>query len=217
MRGTAPVVSGRRVLGGPLLFSLLAVGLAACSIVPEQPPPPQTYRLAWPDEPYHASPDGPVLMVAAPDALGGYRSDAMLYRDAPNGLSRFATAVWAEPPARMLAEQTLAALGAVGRFSAVVMATDPVQPDLRLLMTVLRFEQDYTGRGGGVARVRVRMQLVDEHSGRVLGGRIVAATAGARRKGPAAAAAAMSEASRAVVAKIAGGVTAILGPPAADQ
>jgi len=211
MERTAPKFPRLLVWLRPFLLGLLAMSLTACSILPEQPPPPQTYRLDWPDAPYRNRPGGPVLMVAAPEALGGYRSTAMLYRDSPNALSAFATGVWADPPAQMLAEQTVAALGATGRFAAVVTATDALRPDLRLLMTVLRFEQDYTrGAKGGVARVRVRMQLVDERGGRVLGGRVVSAEAPAGTEGPAAAAAAMSRAARRVVDKLVDGVDAEL-------
>jgi cholesterol transport system auxiliary component len=152
----------------------LAVFAAGCSaLLPPRAAPPSFYALdasapaaAAAGAPAPAA-SAPTLLVAPPQAAGGYDTRRIVYQRRAQQLEYFAQAEWVDTPARLLAPLLVAALAQRGAFGAVVAAPGAAAGDLRLDTTVLRLQQDF---GSVPSRVRftLRATLVDAATRRVI-------------------------------------------------
>lgn len=201
-RTTATRILRRRLVTACAATALLSAMLAGCSVLPSQPTPERTFRLVPPVTTHGVRHTGPTLLIDLPEAATGYGSDAMIYRRDPLELNAFASARWADSPARMLAEAAASALEESGLFSVVATAPAVLDARYRLGLTLIRLEQDYTGGTPGVAHITVRARLINARNGEILDSTLLDRSAPAQATGPEAAARAASVATRALLADL---------------
>lgn len=183
-----------------VLAVVSVLGLAGCSVLPDPAPPPTQYRLAGASEAFESAPGGPVLLVSAGAADAGFATTAMRYtRDGP-ALLTYADGEWVSPPQVMVEEAALQALGASGRYRAVVAETDAVRADLRLTLQLGELIHD---RASGELRLSLRAVLVDA-TGRVQLSDVYSAVVPAGGDGPGAMAMAGQSALREVLRRLVG-------------
>jgi ABC-type uncharacterized transport system auxiliary subunit len=114
--------------------------------------------------------DAPTVMVAETTAAAGYTTSAMLYRNAPHALRRFARHRWVDAPAQLVASALRTGLAARG--VAVLMPAGGVRPEYRLASELVVLEQDFTVTPSRVV-LAARLQLVDVHARRSVAMRTV--------------------------------------------
>ncbi len=181
-----------------LLAGLALIALSACSILPSNGPTPRVFELLPPPQGEIAAPSdgGGVLRVEFADSQAGYETEAMVYRQTDQQLSRFVTGRWIAPPAQLLTEAIATELERSGRFRAVLDEPGTISPDYRLDMTLLRLEQDYRRDENGIARLSVRVRLTEADSSELLASGILDQSIRAQAPGPAGFAAAAGIATR---------------------
>jgi ABC-type uncharacterized transport system auxiliary subunit len=118
------------------------------------------------------------LEVASPEPAAGFGSMRMVYQREPHRLEPFAHARWAEPVSPMVQAAFVQALGASGRFAAVLPAPAAVTPDIRLESDELRVVQRFEG-GGSRSEISMDVRLVDLRASRLLASRHLSASADA--------------------------------------
>lgn len=154
------------------VFALLSFG--ACSVLPKSETVAlERFTLDVPG-PANAAParaDAPVLLVARPQARGDLDTPRMAYRRQDYQLDYFARSRWADAPSQLLLPGLVGALEASGRFAAVVRVGSPATPALQLDSELLEFSQDFRAEPS-VFRLRLRVQLVDLVTRRVLATRV---------------------------------------------
>lgn len=155
---------------GAALAGVLA--LAGCISAPQAPPAEVTHTLGVTMESAASvpSPDAPTLMVADTTAAAGYATSAMVYRDAPHVLRRFARHRWVDAPAQLIGSALRT--GLAGQGVAVLMPAGGVHPDYRLASELVMLEQDFTATPSRVV-LAVRLQLVNMHARRSVATRTV--------------------------------------------
>lgn len=165
---------------------LAAVWLAGCSVLPK--PEPQSFE-RYVLEPRIApaaartAGDGPVLLVAVPQARSDLDTPRMAYRRQDFDIRYFARNRWADTPPQLLLTGLATALEQSGRFAAVLRAGSPAAPDLRLDTELLDFSQDFRVRPSEFS-LRLRVQLVDLSSRRVVASRTFEARRAAPEESP---------------------------------
>ena len=147
----------------------LVLALTGCATVAPglQQEGVQTHLLAVPAAPRGGSGSGPELLVAPPTARAGLDSPRMVYLQRPFEVSYYARNEWADTPARMLQPLLVQSVEAGGAFRAVIAGPSPAVADLRLDTEVLALQQEFLSEAS-VARVALRVQLVDLASRRVV-------------------------------------------------
>lgn len=182
-RATAPCsaadTTGDR-LGRPVLrtlaWLLLAVSVAGCASV-NQSQPPVSYRLEFDPSALPKVPaNGGILQVARPEAFAGADTRGMAYRTEPHQLRYYTKSQWADTPAQMLETALTSALEASGMFKAVV-NDGRVAANYLLTTQLLRLEQDLSAGGKGMTEIRLRLQLIALPEHRLLGSRLIEASA----------------------------------------
>jgi cholesterol transport system auxiliary component len=144
----------------PIQIALLAVLLAACSLLsPPQPQPTKELLSSLP----HAIPHGRThnlgLLVLPTDAATAYDTARMAYTERPFQLGYFRDHEWAEPPAQMIHKLLTETLVRTNSFHSVVSPPDIVQSGYALRTRLLEMVQDYT-RSPPVLRLSLRVELL---------------------------------------------------------
>lgn len=142
-----------------LITVVVLAGLGGCSVLPEPPAPPAQYSLEIAPRPFRSAPDGPVLVVGGGAAAVGYGTTAMRFTRGASRLLAYPDGEWVAPPQNMVVEAAIEALGASGRYRAVLTDTEAVHADLRLTLQLKTLLHDRSGDGS--LRLRLRAVLVD--------------------------------------------------------
>lgn len=159
--------------------------LPACSVLPKATPVSverYTLDVAFPAA-QPAAPDGPVLLIARPLARAELDTPRMAYREQDHTLEYFARSRWADAPALLLQPGLIEAFEASGHYQAVVRVGSAAVPRLRLDTEVLEFSQDFRVNPSQF-EVRLRIQLVDLQTRKVIVSRIFAAQQPAPARSP---------------------------------
>lgn len=125
-----------------LLLAVIHLLLAGCS--PVKPAITNQYTLAAYSNKrvtQHAAPVS--ILVNAPEAVGGYQTEQMLYMNKPFELSAFAHNGWVDPPADMLFPLILQSLQHSGYFYAVASSPASESTDYRLDTQLLELKQNF--------------------------------------------------------------------------
>jgi cholesterol transport system auxiliary component len=112
-----------------------------------------------------------VLDVGAVRAWPGFDTLQMAYVRRPYELDYFATAEWADTPARMLGPLLAQALEQAGSFRAVVQTPGSIPADLRINAELIRLQQNFGTRPSHV-ELALRVQLIDVRAKRILASRL---------------------------------------------
>lgn len=166
----------RRTALRPIAWLLLVLTVAGCASV-NQSQPPVSYRLEFDPS---ATPDvaatGGILQIARPEALAGTDTRGLAYRIEPHQLRYYTKSQWADTPAQMLETALTSAIEASGMFKAVV-NDGRVAADYLLTTQLLRLEQDLSAGNKGTTEIRLRLQLITLPERRLLGSRLIEASA----------------------------------------
>lgn len=111
-----------------------------------------------------------VLAVPRPQMQPGLDTDRVVLVRAGNELDHFAGSRWGESLPRVVAAMAVQSLAGEGGFASVVEAgRSAVASDYELLLTVRRFEADYTNAAAPVVHVAFECALAAGAPRRVLG------------------------------------------------
>ncbi len=162
----------KQLLGRSGLILLLAV-LQGCSVLPRpEAVAVDHYTLDTPTVALaESAADAPVLLIARPQVRADLDTPRMAYRQQAHSLRYYARSRWSDAPAQLLLPGLIEAFEASGAFAAVLRTGSPATPRLRLDTELLEFSLDYRSQPG-VFQLRLRAQLVDLSSRRVLASHI---------------------------------------------
>jgi cholesterol transport system auxiliary component len=146
--------------------AILAV-LAGCSS-----PPPPTFDLTAPGATTRLRPVARQLVIPEPNAVQALDSDRILVRGADGSLSTLAGAQWADRLPRLVQARLVQTFENAGRVAAVGRPGDRITPDLLLSTEIRRFQIE---AGPREAVVEISAKLIEDRTGRVLGGRVISA------------------------------------------
>ena len=150
--------------------------LTACVVPRSADNPVHTFVLAVDESVPGTNPrTGPpgvhgVLVVGVPQAEAGFEQARMAYLQRPYEVSYYATNVWADTPARMMAPVLLQSLERTNLWRVVVPMPTAVRGDYRLDISGLMLQQEFLQRPSGT-RVRLRAQLTETKEQRIMGAR----------------------------------------------
>lgn len=162
-----------------VIISMLGISsilLSACSILPKTTPVSverYTLDVEFPAA-RPAAPDGPVLLIARPLARTELDTPRMAYREQDHTLEYFVRSRWADAPALLLQPGLIEAFEASGHYRAVVRVGSAAAPLLRLDTEVLEFSHDFRVSPSQF-EIRLRVQLIDLQTRKVIASRIFAA------------------------------------------
>lgn len=162
--------------GSKVLATATALVIAACAT--QAPEPPTKYRLAVGQVEAEAGqgPEGsrPPLRVARVEGPSWARKRTMYYQlgfRTPAVLGWYGRSRWAEPPTVMLGRAVRSGLAASGRWRAILDADDRARAPLRLHVELRRFMQVFPEPDRVFGRLRARVVLLEEETGRLAGQR----------------------------------------------
>lgn len=163
-------------IGRVLLPVFVMLCLGACSVLPKsEAVAVERFTLEIPSTASAPAPaDAPVLLVARPRARGDLDTPRMAYRKRDYQLDYFVRSRWADAPPQLMLPGLVDALDASGRYGAVVRVGSPATPALRLDSELLEFAQDFRVEPS-VFQLRLRVQLVDLQTRRVLATQVFSA------------------------------------------
>ncbi len=118
-----------------------------------------------------AAPDSPVLLIALPLARTDLDTPRMAYHNQDYALQYFASSRWADAPPQLMMPGLIEAFEASGRYAAVIRVGSAATPQLRLDIEVLDFSHDFR-MNPSQFEIRIRLQLVDLESRKVIASRI---------------------------------------------
>ena len=170
------IYCGVDILLGALAVLALALSLDGCAALQPAPEPNVHVLAATPLTPVARAKRDLVLEVTAPRAWPGFDTLQMVYVQRPYELDYFATARWADTPARMLGPLLAQALEQTESFRAVVQTPSAIPADVRVNAELIRLQQDFTTRPSQV-ELSVRVELIDVRAKRVLASRVFDAMA----------------------------------------
>ena len=148
--------------------------LTACVVPRSADNPVHTFVLAVDESVLRTNPRAKppgihgVLVVGAPQAEAGFEQPRMAYLQRPYEVSYYATNVWVDTPARMVAPVLLQSLERTNFWRVVVPMPTAVRGDYRLDISGLMLQQEFLQRPSGT-RVRLRAQLTETKEQRILG------------------------------------------------
>ena len=154
----------------------LSCALAACVLPRSTENPVHTFLLtldesAWSAGVRAAQPGiHGVLVVGLPQAEAGFEQPRMAYLRRPYEVSYYATNVWVDAPARMLAPLLVRSLEATGLWRVVVSMPTVVRGDYRLDTSELLLQQEFL-QPPSRTRIRLRAQLTETKEQRIMGAR----------------------------------------------
>jgi cholesterol transport system auxiliary component len=117
----------------------------------------------------------PTLLVARPEDAAGYATRRMAYLQQDYRLDYYADHEWVDTPAAMLGALLVKALTASQAFGAVSEDARGISADLRLDTVIESLYQDFRTRPS-LARVELRVSLVEPERRRILATRVFADT-----------------------------------------
>ena len=126
---------------------------------------------------------GPVLLIARPQVRADLDTPRMAYQQQDYALRYYARSRWADTPSQLLLPGLIESFEASGRYAAVLRFGSPATPQLRLDTEVLEFSQDYRVSPSRF-QIRLRAQLVDLSSRRILASQIFVAEQTAEAETP---------------------------------
>jgi cholesterol transport system auxiliary component len=153
---------------------LLSCALTACVVPRSTDNPVHTFLLTIDESAWRRVSRGQpgihgVLVVGLPQAEAGFEQPRMAYLQRPYEVSYYATNVWVDTPARMLAPLLVQSLER-HRASGVWWCPMPtaVRGDYRLDISGLVVQQEFLQRPSGT-RIRLRAQLTETKEQRIMG------------------------------------------------
>lgn len=194
-------------------MALLLGALTACTVLPKaERIAVERYTLEVPESVMQVSSSTPaadaqVLLIARPQVRSDLDTPRMAYQRQDYEIEYFTRSRWADTPPQLLLPGLTQALEASGGFGAVVRIGSPAQPRLRLDTELLDFTQDFRAEPH-VFRLRLRAQLLDVQTRRVLATRVFSVARPAPSANAYGGAQAANEAWRAMLPELVGFVTA---------
>ncbi|MDP2878452.1 MAG: ABC-type transport auxiliary lipoprotein family protein [Sulfuricella sp.] len=175
----------RKKLDAKIAVALCALVLAGCSSLrPTEAESVRTYLLeAQFDRTVQVKPIPLALTVSPPRAVPGYDTVRMAFIRQPHRLEYFANNRWAETPAKMLGPLLVRALELRTGFNAVTSADGMVKGDVRLDTEITLLQQEFTPSPSRL-HMKLRVQLVEQASYRVLATQVFDATEAAPTDDP---------------------------------
>lgn len=167
------IVVSRRAIPGVVLV-MLSCALTACVLPRSAENPVHAFLLTvdesgWSAGARVAQPGiHGVLVVGMPQAEAGFEQPRMAYLQRPYEVSYYATNVWVDAPARMLAPLLARSLEATGLWRVVVSMPTVVRGDYRLDISGLVLQQEFLQQPSRT-RLKVRAQLLAMKDQRVVG------------------------------------------------
>ena len=148
-----------------ILFGLLQ----ACSVLPRpEVVAVEYFTLDTPALPtVQPAPAGPVLLIARPQVRPDLDTPRMAYRQQDYTLRYYARSRWSDVPAQLLLPGLIESFESSGHFAAVLRTGSPATPQLRLDTEILEFSLDFRAQPSRF-QLRLRAQLVDLGTRRVL-------------------------------------------------
>jgi cholesterol transport system auxiliary component len=204
-------------LGATILFLFFAsLCLSACTVLPKPkavvvdrytldvPPAADTQGA-----PAARPAEAPVLLIPRPLARADLDTPRMAYREQDYALRYFANSRWADVPPQLLLPGLIEAFEASGQYAAVIRVGSAAVPQLRMDTEVLDFSQDFREEPS-MFRLRLRVQLLDLETRKVIAGRIFETRQAAPEASPAGGARAANAAWQALLPDIVAFVNARL-------
>ena len=111
-----------------------------------------------------------VLLVGVPQAAAGFEQPRMAYLERPSEVNYYATHFWVDAPSRMLAPLLIRALEQSGYWRVVVPMPLALRADHQFDVSGLVVQQEFLQKPSQ-SRVRLRAQLTDLKTQRVMGAR----------------------------------------------
>ena len=184
--------------------------LAACnaSLLPRPAAPPVLFTLddAVPDAVQVQAPGprpaAPTLIVGMPRAAAGFDTPRIVYLRQPQQLDSYASSVWIDTPARMLAPLVARAARRSGVFRAVLQAPSAAVGDMQLETELIRLQHEFMASPSSV-RLSLRAELIATATRRVVATREFDARATAPSDDPQGGVTAAHAALRTVLAELA--------------
>ncbi len=153
---------------------MMSCALAACVLPRSAENPVHTFLLTIDESSWRAGARAVqpevhgVLVVGLPQAEAGFEQPRMAYLQRPYEVSYYATNVWVDAPARMLAPLLVRSLEATGLWRVVVSMPTVVRGDYRLDSSGLVLQQEFLQQPSRT-RLQLRAQLLEMKDQRVLG------------------------------------------------
>ena len=153
---------------------MMSCALAACVLPRSAENPVHTFLLTIDESSWRAGARAVqpevhgVLVVGLPQAEAGFEQPRMAYLQRPYEVSYYATNVWVDAPARMLAPLLVRSLEATGLWRVVVSMPTVVRGDYRLDTSGLVLQQEFLQQPSQT-RLQLRAQLLEMKDQRVLG------------------------------------------------
>lgn len=169
----------RRILRRAAGLGLCSLMLSACDILPERetlslyrPEPVVAADAMWPQVKWQ-------LRIARPYADDLHDSARILVRPQPGELQVYKGAAWVQPAPDLVLDALLRAFADSGRVPGLARRGEGIDADYELLLDLRRFEADYVGSDGPVARIELGARLVHNADNRVAAARVFSANAAA--------------------------------------
>ncbi len=163
---------------GFLLLAALLIGVTGCA--GEKLPPVSTYSLSPDLDAFHPSlnteqkPAG-ILMLGRIRSSHLFNGREIIYSDARYGQNSYAYSRWSDSPTTMLLLIFQEALEKSGRYLAVVPYSSLSESDFLLESTLLDFSHSINDDGTSDGFIRMRFNLIDNNTNRVIASRDFAA------------------------------------------
>ncbi|WP_372881155.1 ABC-type transport auxiliary lipoprotein family protein [Psychromonas sp.] len=159
---------------GYLLLAVLLIGITGCA--GEKLPPLSTYTLSPQLNSSSLSQTREtkpvrILMLGRIRSLQAFSGSEIIYHDSKYGQSSYAYSRWSDAPVTMLLPIFQEALEKSGRYLAVVPHSSQSQSDLLLESSLLDFSHSINADGTSDGVIRMRFNLLDNKTKRVVGSR----------------------------------------------
>ncbi|HEY5715987.1 MAG TPA: ABC-type transport auxiliary lipoprotein family protein [Psychromonas sp.] len=162
-----------------LLLAVFLIGVTGCA--GEKLPPVSTYTLYPELDAFHlsnsreAEPAG-ILMLGRIRSSHVFNGREIIYSDARYGQNSYAYSRWSDSPTTMLLLIFQEALEKSGRYIAVVPYSSQSESDFLLESTLLYFSHSINDDGTSEGIIRMRFNLIDNNTNRVIASRDFVAT-----------------------------------------
>ncbi|KTD64412.1 ABC-type transport auxiliary lipoprotein family protein [Legionella spiritensis] len=123
------------------------------------------------------------ILVNAPEAVGGYQTEQMLYMEKPFEISSFAYNAWANPPADMLFPLIMQSLQRSGYFYAVASSPTSEKTDYRLDTQLIELQQNFLQKPSTIHFI-AKIVLTHLDDNRVIASRIISLRIPCPRESP---------------------------------
>lgn len=159
-----------------LVLVMVACALTACVFPRSADSPVHTFVLTTEEADGRSVPPLPrgaaqgVLLVGVPQAAAGFEQPRMAYLQRPSEVNYYAAHFWVDAPSRMLTPLLIRALEQSGYWRVVVPMPSALRADHQLDVSGLVVQQEFLQKPSQ-SRVRLRVQLTDLKTQRVMGAR----------------------------------------------